>query len=133
MGGGNAQKSAKAREEAIKKAQANKTPEERAAAAKKAKQDSEAVQCATCKQAFMCTAKGAQLRAHVASKHDKIDPLVCFPTLPQMEAKEAAAAAEAAKPKAVKKDGGPKKKGKGGAEDLNALLSEGLKVTKKKK
>ena len=90
MGGGNGQKSAKAREEAQRKALATKSPEERAAAAAKAKADSEAVSCIICKQGFMCTAKGKQLRAHVESKHDKTDPLTCFPTLLEMEAAEAA-------------------------------------------
>jgi uncharacterized protein (DUF2147 family) len=76
----------------------------------------------------MCTAKGAQLRAHVTSKHDKVDPLTCFPGLPAMEAAEAAAIAAAAAPakpvvKKEKKDKGP---------DLSALLDEGLKVSKKK-
>lgn len=87
MGGGNGQKSAKAREDAQRKALATKSPEERAASLKKAKADSEALLCGICKQAFMCTAKGKQLRAHVESKHDKTDPLQCFPTLPEMEVK----------------------------------------------
>lgn len=82
----------------------------------------------------MCTAKAAQLRAHVASKHDKTEPLTCFPGLTKMEEAEAAAAAattsKPAKPTA-KKDGEKKKKDKGA--DLSALLDEGLKVTKKKK
>lgn len=87
-GGGNAQKSAKARDDALKKAAATKTPEERKAAASKAKQDSEAVKCSICLQAFMCTAKVVQLVAHVDSKHAKTDPLQCFPSIPTMQAKE---------------------------------------------
>lgn len=80
----------------------------------------------------MCTAKAAQLRAHVDSKHGKEDPLTCFPTLTAMDAAEALAIENANKPKVVKKDGGDKKKkDKGG--DLDALFAEGLKVTKKKK
>ena len=132
MGGGNAQKSAKAREEALKKAALNKSPEERKAAAAKAKADSEAVKCTICMQAFMCTAKSMQLRAHVDSKHAKEDPLKCFPCIPRMEEAEAAlAAAAAAKPPPPKKDAAKKKSSKGG--DVNALLMEGLSVGKKKK
>jgi len=90
------------------------------------------VKCAICMQAFMCTAKSAQLRAHVDSKHAKEDPLKCFPSIPAMEAAEAAAAATAAaKPPMPKKDAPKKASKKGG--DLDALLMEGLNVGGKKK
>mmetsp|Transcript_64928 Transcript_64928/g.130555 ORF Transcript_64928/g.130555 Transcript_64928/m.130555 type:complete len:139 (-) Transcript_64928:237-653(-) len=138
MGGGNAQKSAKAREDALKKAGGNKTPEERKAAATKAKSDSEAVKCSICLQAFMCTAKIGQLIAHVDSKHAKTDPLTCFPCIPQMQAAEEAAVVSKAAPtssKAKLEAAGAKAtkgKKKGKEDDLSAMLSEGLKVGKKK-
>ena len=72
----------------------------------------------------MCTAKGKQLRGHVESKHDKMDPLQCFPGLLEMEAAEEAAAS---KPKAAA--AAPKKVSKAD-EDLSKLLSDGLKVKK---
>ena len=75
MGGGNAQKSAKARADALAKAAANKTPEERKAAAAKAKADSEAVQCAICKQGFMVTAKVKQLRGRDAMNDNRVEEL----------------------------------------------------------
>lgn len=79
-------------------------------------------------QAFMCTAKAAQLRAHCASKHDKLDPLTCFPGLPAMDAKESAAEAAAEAEKAAPKPAAPKKKKDA---DISALLSEGLAPKKK--
>lgn len=55
-------------------------------------------------QAFMCTAKAAQLKAHVESKHSlPADLLKCFPTIEQMESDEAAAAAAAAAAPALPK------------------------------
>mmetsp|Transcript_1813 Transcript_1813/g.3803 ORF Transcript_1813/g.3803 Transcript_1813/m.3803 type:complete len:131 (-) Transcript_1813:207-599(-) len=130
MGGGNAQKSAKAREEALKKAAATKTPEERKAAAAKAAQDKEAVKCKICLQGFMCTATTKQLKGHVDSKHAGTDPAACFPAIASMLAAEEQAAAQAAPPK-PKKDAPKKKSSKGG--DLDALFSEGLSMGKKKK
>jgi hypothetical protein len=54
----------------------------------------------------MCTAKAAQLKAHVESKHSlPADLAKCFPAIGQMEADEAAAAsAAAASPALPKKD-----------------------------
>eukprot|EP00617_Octactis_speculum_P022879 CAMPEP_0185768228 /NCGR_PEP_ID=MMETSP1174-20130828/48320_1 /TAXON_ID=35687 /ORGANISM="Dictyocha speculum, Strain CCMP1381" /LENGTH=139 /DNA_ID=CAMNT_0028452819 /DNA_START=39 /DNA_END=458 /DNA_ORIENTATION=+ len=122
MGGGNGQKSAKARMENQAKMAKIKSPEERKAAANKAASDGQAYACAICKQSFMCTAKPVQLLTHAGSKHPKEDPLRCFPCIPQMErdiaAAEAKAAAEAAKPK--KK--APKKK----KASTNDLLLAGL-------
>ncbi len=74
----------------------------------------------------MCTAKGKQLRAHVESKHDKTDPLQCFPGLLDMEAAEEAAAASVK----VKAAPAPAKKVNKAEDDLSKLLSEGLKVKK---
>ena len=45
--------SAKARADALAKKQANKTPEERKAAAAKAAADAGAIKCSICKQGFM--------------------------------------------------------------------------------
>ena len=107
---------------------ANKSPEERKAAAAKAKADSEAVKCAICKQGFMCTAKVKQLMIHVESKHAKEDPLKCFPCIPAMQAAEDALAAGggAAEAKPVKKKKPAKK------ESLGDLLAAGGVEVKKK-
>ncbi len=129
MGGGNAQKSAKARADALAKAAANKTPEERKAAAAKAKADSEAVQCAICKQGFMVTAKVKQLMIHCESKHAKEDPLKCFPCIPKMQAAEDALAAGAG----ASGGAAPKKKKAVKKESLDDLLGAGLETGKKKK
>jgi len=52
----------------------------------------------------MCTAKAAQLKAHVESKHSlPADLLKCFPAIEQMEIDEAAAAAAAAAAPALPK------------------------------
>ena len=128
MGGGNAQKSAKARADALAKAQASKTPEERKAAAAKAKADSEAVKCAICKQGFMVTAKVVQLMAHIESKHPKEEPSKCFPAIDAMREREAAAATAAAAPAAK-----PKKKKAVKKEGLDDLLNAGLEGSGKKK
>jgi hypothetical protein len=74
-----------------------KTPEERAAAAAKARKDSCAVLCQICKQGFMASASASSLLTHVDSKHPKISPAECFPVLAVLEeqrAREALAAAE---------------------------------------
>ena len=120
MGGGNAQKSAKARADALAKAAANKTPEERKAAAAKAKADSEAVQCAICKQGFMVTAKVKQLMIHCESKHAKEDPLKCFPCIPKMQAAEDALAAGAGASRYARKRGAVRSAARGESADAGA-------------
>ena len=74
----------------------------------------------------MVTANGKQLRAHVDSKHDKTDPLQCFPTLLEMEAAELAEESK----KAAAPAAAPKKKTTKADDDLSKLLAEGLKVKK---
>jgi hypothetical protein len=128
MGGGNAQKSAAAREKNLKKV--GKTDEERKAANDKAKKDSSAFVCAICRTSFMVNVTSPTLYLHVTSKHPAgIDPASCFPQLATYDPtdpkglKKAAPAAAAAPAK-------PKKKKDVGGIDL---LSAGLKPKKGKK
>mmetsp|Transcript_30253 Transcript_30253/g.86814 ORF Transcript_30253/g.86814 Transcript_30253/m.86814 type:complete len:82 (-) Transcript_30253:389-634(-) len=77
MGGGNAEKSARARADAMKKANAQAGGGGGAAGAAKRTQQPSQV-CKICMQAFPCTQiKAAQ--AHVESKHSKSDFATCFP------------------------------------------------------
>mmetsp|Transcript_8111 Transcript_8111/g.21649 ORF Transcript_8111/g.21649 Transcript_8111/m.21649 type:complete len:80 (+) Transcript_8111:99-338(+) len=77
MGGGNAQKSERARQDALKKAAAQAGGGGGGdGKAKRTVQPSEV--CTICKQAFPQTQrKGAE--AHVESKHPKSDFATCFP------------------------------------------------------
>jgi hypothetical protein len=126
MGGGNAQKSAAARERNMKKV--GKTDEERKAAAAKAAKDSTAFVCKLCRTTFMVNVTKPTLHLHITAKHATVtDFTECFdqlagydPNDPKGE-KAAAAAAPAA---AIK----PKKKKDDGLEDLlNAGLTKGKK------
>jgi hypothetical protein len=121
MGGGNAQKSAAARERNMK--DKGKTDEERKAASAKATKDSQAFVCALCRMTFMINVKPPTLLLHVTAKHPKdTNPVECFPQLAGYDpnpAKAAPVAAAAIKPK--------KKK----ADDGLDMLSAGLKPKKK--
>jgi hypothetical protein len=130
MGGGNAQKSAAAREKNLKKV--GKTDEERKAANDKAKKDSSAFVCAVCRTSFMVNVTSPTLYLHVTSKHPAgIDPASCFPQLADYDPtdpkglKKKAASATAAAPAKPKK--------KKDAAGLDDLLSVGLKPKKGKK
>jgi len=75
MGGGNAQKSAAAREQNMKKL--GKTDEER-----KAAKDAAAFVCAPYHQAFMVNVKPPALLLHVTAKHPAgTDPAACYASL----------------------------------------------------
>jgi hypothetical protein len=125
MGGGNAQKSAAARERNQKKM--GKTDEERKAASQKAAKDAAGIVCGLCKMTFMINVKPPTLLLHVTSKHPAgTDPASCFPILkdydPNAPAPAAAPVAAAVAPK-------PKKKVDPGLDDL---LNAGLAKAKKK-
>jgi hypothetical protein len=124
MGGGNAQKSAAARERNQKKL--GKTDEERKAASQKAAKDAAANVCNLCKMTFMVNVKPPTLLLHVTAKHPAgTDPASCFPVLKDYDPNApvtAAAPAAAAPPK-------PKKKVEPGLDDL---LNAGLAKAKKK-
>jgi hypothetical protein len=125
MGGGNAQKSAAARERNQKKL--GKTDEERKAASLKAQKDAAGFVCGLCKMTFMINVKPPTLLLHVTSKHPAgTDPASCFPILrdydPNAPAPAAAPAAAVVAPK-------PKKKVEPGLDDL---LNAGLAKAKKK-
>mmetsp|Transcript_11838 Transcript_11838/g.13414 ORF Transcript_11838/g.13414 Transcript_11838/m.13414 type:complete len:136 (-) Transcript_11838:184-591(-) len=134
MGGGNAQKSAAAREKNLKNV--GKTDEERRAAQAKAKADSVAYICKICKATFMCNAGLPQLHQHFTSRHPALkEPTECFDCLSEFDPddpkglKKKAAAAEAAKKTAKK----PKKKAGAGVASLDDMLNAGLAKGKKKK
>jgi hypothetical protein len=131
MGGGNAQKSAAARERNQKKM--GKSDEDRKAALAKATLDASAFVCKICRTGFMVNVKPPTLYLHVTSKHATLtNPTECFDALAGFDPndpkglKAAAAASAAGKAGPVK----PKKKKKDdGFEDL---LSAGLGKGKKK-
>lgn len=80
MGGGNAQKSAAAREKNQKKL--GKTDDERKAASAKAAKDSAAFMCTLCRTTFMVNVKPPTLLLHVTAKHPTgTNPAECFPSL----------------------------------------------------
>jgi hypothetical protein len=129
MGGGNAQKSAIARERNAKNA--GKSDEERKAANAKATKDATAFACKICRSTFMVNVTPPILYLHVTSKHPAgTNPTDCFDQLAGFDPddpkglKKAAVAAPvvAAKPKKKKKE-----------EGLEDLLSAGLGKGKKKK
>lgn len=129
MGGGNAQKSAIARERNAKNA--GKSEDERKAANAKATKDATAFACKICRSTFMVNVTPPTLYLHVTSKHPAgTNPTDCFDKLAGFDPddpkglKKAAVAAPAAGQ--VK----PKKKKQEGLEDL---LSAGLGKGKKKK
>ena len=130
MGGGNAQKSAIARERNAKNA--GKSDEERKAANAKATKDATAFACKICRSTFMVNVTPPILYLHVTSKHPAgINPTDCFDQLAGFDPDDPKglkkAAAAVAAPKAAAK---PKKKKDEGFEDL---LSAGLGKGKKKK
>lgn len=128
MGGGNAQKSAAARERKLK--DTGKTPEQRAAASAKAKKDKEGFKCSICMTTFMINVKPPTLYLHMTSKHpDLKDCGLCFDSMKDYDPDDPKGekAAAAAKKVVVKKK--PKKQ----EDSLDDLLSAGLGVGKKKK
>ncbi|KAK3278224.1 hypothetical protein CYMTET_13824 [Cymbomonas tetramitiformis] len=96
MGGGNGQKSAKARERAQAKLAA-----EAKGSQLKTNEKSMSLKCAVCMQTFMCTSTEVKLREHSDNKHPKEDFYRCFPSMTP-EAQEAAAADAAAAEVAAK-------------------------------
>ncbi|CAL5225272.1 g8067 [Coccomyxa viridis] len=76
MGGGNAQKTAMARQKAQEKAAKIKK-----GGTSQLKQNAKAHSyiCNICRTAFLCTTNEQMLRDHVAAKHDKSTFEVCFP------------------------------------------------------
>lgn len=130
MGGGNAQKSAAARERKLK--DTSKTPEERKAASAKAALDATAFMCKICRTTFMVNVKPPTLYLHMTSKHPDIKECgECFDTMQGYDPNDPTGA-KAAAASATKK--GPVKKKKAKKEDsLDDLLSAGLKTKGKKK
>mmetsp|Transcript_5810 Transcript_5810/g.10639 ORF Transcript_5810/g.10639 Transcript_5810/m.10639 type:complete len:139 (+) Transcript_5810:285-701(+) len=132
MGGGNAQKSAAAREKNLKNA--GKTPEQRAAASAKAAADREGFKCKVCMTTFMINVKPPTLYLHMTSKHPEMGPGDCGKCFDSMADYDPAdpdgkkAAAAAAKCTVVKK-----KKAKKPEASLDDLLSAGLSGGKKTK
>mmetsp|Transcript_22178 Transcript_22178/g.68391 ORF Transcript_22178/g.68391 Transcript_22178/m.68391 type:complete len:136 (+) Transcript_22178:216-623(+) len=135
MGGGNAQKSAAARLKNMKEAGPSK--EQLAAAKAKADKDKAAFKCLICLQTFTISTKPAGLFLHVKSKHDKEEktPEKCFPCLKGFDPDAKAAPAAGGGGGIKVAQGAAKKKvsKKKDADDLSALLADGLKVGKKKK
>mmetsp|Transcript_1739 Transcript_1739/g.5236 ORF Transcript_1739/g.5236 Transcript_1739/m.5236 type:complete len:139 (-) Transcript_1739:8-424(-) len=137
MGGGNAQKSAAAREKNMKAK--GKTAEERAASKAKAEKDKCGFKCLICMQTFLVSATPKQLFTHVTSKHDKLTatPEQCFACLKGFDPnaahtkKEAGALATAQAAAKKKVEGAKAKKKKDG--DLSELLTAGLAGVGKKK
>jgi hypothetical protein len=141
MGGGNAQKSAAAREKNMKNV--GKTDEERKAASAKATKDAHAFVCKLCKQTFMVNATPEILFLHVTTKHsgNVSEPTACFDKLAGFDpldptgAKAAKDASKVANAEAEKKKAAADKKKKaaaaGGMDLLDAGLTKG-KGTKKK-
>lgn len=130
MGGGNAQKSAAARERKLK--DTSKTPEERKAASAKAALDATAFMCKICRTTFMVNVKPPTLYLHMTSKHPDIKECgECFDTMQGYDPNDPTGA-KAAAASATKK--GPVKKKKAKKEEsLDDLLSAGLKTKGKKK
>lgn len=127
MGGGNAQKSAAARERNQKKL--GKTDEERKAASQKAVKDAAGFVCGLCKMTFMINVKPPTLLMHVTAKHPAgTDPAACFPVLAGYDPNAPAEAAAPASAAAV----APKPKKKPADPGLDDLLNAGLTKGKKK-
>jgi hypothetical protein len=127
MGGGNAQKSAAARMKNMK--DKGKTPEERKVASAKAAADAAAFVCASCRSTFMVNVKPPTLHLHCTTKHPGVPPVDCFSQLADFDPEDPTGAKKiAATAKAV-----PIKKKKPKADDMDDLLSAGLKKTTKKK
>eukprot|EP00976_Prorocentrum_cordatum_P013828 276104-Prorocentrum_minimum.AAC.3 len=74
MGGGNGQKSAKARER-------NQAKAAQEAKGSQLKDNAKAlsIKCHICMQTFMCTSTESKLREHSDNKHPKNEFLQCFP------------------------------------------------------
>jgi len=75
MGGGNAQKSAMARERNLKKQGANRGSQ------LNKNEKAMNIQCKVCMQTFMCTTNEAKCKEHADAKHPKNDLYQCFPHL----------------------------------------------------
>lgn len=129
MGGGNAQKSAAARLKNLK--DESKTPEQRKAAADKAKRDSEAFKCSVCLSTFMCNVKPSLLMTHVTARHPAMvaTPGQCFEALTNYDPSD-----PDGKKKASTSSTGPVKPKKKKVEvGLDDLFAAGLSGGKKKK
>lgn len=125
MGGGNAQKSAAAREKNQKKMGA--TAEDRKAASAKAAKDGQAFMCLLCRTTFMVNVKPPTLMLHINVKHPTCtNPAECFESLAGYDPNAPKTAPVAAAKAPVK----PKKKPAAGMDDL---LSAGLSKGKGKK
>lgn len=127
--GSNVQKANQARERNAKKL--GKSDEERKAAREKSQADSTAYMCQVCRQTFMSNSRPALMYQHVIAKHPAgTDPASCFPEQlkdfdpndPDGKKKVATPAGGPPKPKKTKKK----------VDDLDDLLSAGLKKGKKK-
>jgi len=128
MGGGNAQKSAAAREKKLK--DTGKTPEQRAAASAKAEKDRNGFKCKICMTTFMINVKPPTLYLHMTSKHpETTDCSLCFDEMKDYDPDDPKGlkAAAAAKQGPVKK-----KKANKQVDSLDDLLSAGLGGGKKK-
>jgi hypothetical protein len=139
MGGGNAQKSAAARERNMKNV--GKTDAERKEASAKATKDAHAFVCKLCKQTFMVNATPEILYLHVTTKHsgNVPAPTACFdkladfdPSDPTGEIAAKAARADAAAVLAKKEAAAAKKK-KAAEGDVFSMLDAGLSKGKGKK
>lgn len=124
--GSNVAKAQAARERNAK--DATKTPEERAAAKKKADADKQANKCLVCLQTFMINAKNELLFEHITARHDKMvrEPEKCFPKLKGYDPTKPAIAVPVAKT-IVKKPAARKN------DEVNDLLAAGLAGARKKK
>jgi hypothetical protein len=123
--GSNVQKAQQARERNQKKL--GKSDEERKASLQKAKLDASAYMCKICRQTFMVNAKASLLYLHVTSKHDGTAPDACFDSLVGFDPNDPDGEKAAAAAKAAGVDVKPKKVAKKKDDDLDALLSAGLK------
>lgn len=136
MGGGNAQKSAAARERNMKNV--GKTDAERKEASAKAAKDAHAFVCKLCKQTFMVNATPEILFQHVTTKHakDSSEPSVCFDKLADFDPldpngeKAAKAASKEVAAAAEKKKLAAEKKKKAADGDIFSQLDAGLKKGK---
>ena len=130
MGGGNAQKSAAAREKNLKNA--GKTPEQRAEASAKAAKDATAFMCKICRTTFMVNVKPPTLYLHMSSKHpDCTDCGLCFDSMAGYDPEDPTG--DKAAKAAAKAKGPVKKKKEKKVDTLDDLLSAGLGTKGKKK
>jgi len=128
MGGGNAQKSAAARERNNK--DKGKTDAERKEASAKAAKDATALVCKICRATFMVNVKPPTLHLHVTAKHAGTNPVECFNILAGYDPEDPKGLKKAA---AATSSAGPVKQKKKKDDGFEDLLSVGLTKGKKKK